>query len=170
MAEANINEKSDSIERTGTKNPVCLIVLGMAGSGKTSLVHRLSNSEKKPYIVNLDPACLHVPYFANIGKICLFEIFRSPKLHFADIRDTVNYKEVMKQYGLGPNGGIVTALNLFSTKFPEVLQFIEKATNEICLLDTPGQIEVFTWSVSGNLNLITPYPSQAIFSYQSCQF
>lgn len=67
----------------------------------------------------------------------------------SDIRDTVNYKEVMKQYKLGPNGAIVTSLNLFSTKFPEVLGFISKCPNEFCVLDTPGQIEVFTWSVSG---------------------
>lgn len=38
-----------------------------------------------------------------------------------DIRDTVNYKEVMKQYGLGPNGGIVTSLNLFATRFDQVI-------------------------------------------------
>lgn len=75
-------------------------------------------------------------------------------MYISDIRDTVNYKEIMKQYGLGPNGGIVTSLNLFSTKFPEVLKFVEKATNDICILDTPGQIEVFTWSVSGNIYLI----------------
>ncbi|KAL3271229.1 hypothetical protein HHI36_021723 [Cryptolaemus montrouzieri] len=116
------------------KVPVCLIALGMAGSGKTSLVSRLSNSPKKPYVVNLDPACIQMPYFANI-----------------DIRDTVNYKEVMKQYKLGPNGAIVTSLNLFSTKFPEVISFIEKSPNELCVLDTPGQIEVFTWSVSGSI-------------------
>lgn len=61
----------------------------------------------------------------------------------------MNYKEVMKQYKLGPNGAIVTSLNLFSTKFPEVITFIEKSQNEHCVLDTPGQIEVFTWSVSG---------------------
>lgn len=72
--------------------------------------------------------------------------------HFiVDIRDTVDYKEVMKQYKLGPNGAIVTSLNLFSTKFPEVINFIEKAQNEYCILDTPGQIEVFAWSVSGKL-------------------
>jgi GTPase SAR1 family protein len=111
-----------------------LIVLGMAGSGKTSLVTRLTNSPKKPYVVNLDPACSNLPYFANI-----------------DIRDTVNYKEVMKQYKLGPNGAIVTSLNLFSTKFSEVIGFIEKAPHELCVLDTPGQIEVFTWSVSGSI-------------------
>ncbi|RLN21790.1 hypothetical protein C2845_PM07G03900 [Panicum miliaceum] len=27
-----------------------------------------------------------------------------------DIRDTVRYKDVMKEYGLGPNGGILTSL------------------------------------------------------------
>ena len=32
----------------------------------------------------------------------------------------MNYKEVMKQYGLGPNGGIVTSLNLFATRFDQV--------------------------------------------------
>ena len=28
--------------------------------------------------------------------------------------------QVMKQYQLGPNGGIMTALNLFATKFDQV--------------------------------------------------
>ncbi|KAF5293040.1 hypothetical protein FQR65_LT11032 [Abscondita terminalis] len=120
-------------ECSGNK-PICLIVLGMAGSGKTSLVGCLSKQSNKPYTVNLDPACLHLPYFAHI-----------------DVRDTVNYKEVMKQYQLGPNGAIVTSLNLFSTKFQDVINFISKCDNDYCVLDTPGQIEVFTWSVSGTI-------------------
>ncbi|XP_050342662.1 GPN-loop GTPase 1 [Nymphalis io] len=119
--------------------PVCLIILGMAGAGKTSFTKRLSSkivNGSRPYLVNLDPACREVPYPANI-----------------DIRDTVNYKEVMKQYGLGPNGGIVTALNLFSTKFGQVVDLIEKAgkKHKYCIIDTPGQIEVFTWSASGTI-------------------
>ena len=70
-----------------------------------------------------------------------------------DIRDTVNYKEVMKQYGLGPNGGIVTSLNLFATKFDQVLNLVERRSEdcEHVIIDTPGQIEVFTWSASGNI-------------------
>lgn len=92
--------------------------------------------KKTPYTINLDPACLEVPYPCNI-----------------DIRDTVNYKEVMKQYSLGPNGAIITSLNLFSTKFEQVVELIEKRANECeyVLLDTPGQIEVFTWSASGSI-------------------
>ncbi len=31
----------------------------------------------------------------------------------------VNYKNVMKQYSLGPNGGILTSLNLFATRFDQ---------------------------------------------------
>ncbi|XP_045467639.1 GPN-loop GTPase 1 [Harmonia axyridis] len=116
------------------KKPICVIVLGMAGSGKTSLVSRLSKSEKKPYIINLDPACLHIPYDPDI-----------------DIRDSVDYKDTMKNFKLGPNGAIVSCLNIFSTKFNDVIKFIEKCPNEICLIDTPGQIEVFTWSISGQI-------------------
>lgn len=59
MAEAS-NANTDN-------KPICLIVLGMAGSGKTSLVQRLSKLEDKPYVLNLDPACYNLPYFANIG-------------------------------------------------------------------------------------------------------
>ncbi|XP_057653829.1 GPN-loop GTPase 1 [Diorhabda carinulata] len=131
------------------KQPVCLIILGMAGSGKTSLVTRLTSSEDKPYVVNLDPACINLPYFANI-----------------DIRDTVNYKEVMKQYNLGPNGAIVTSLNLFSTKFPEVIDFIQKSQYKHCVIDTPGQIEVFTWSVSGSIiteTLASSFPTVILY-------
>ena len=52
--------------------------------GKTTLMQRLNSylhsKDTPPYILNLDPAVTHMPYSANI-----------------DIRDTVDYKEVMKQ-------------------------------------------------------------------------
>ncbi|XP_023023441.1 GPN-loop GTPase 1 [Leptinotarsa decemlineata] len=116
------------------KKPICLIVLGMAGSGKTSLVSRLAKSQKTSNVINLDPACINLPFSANI-----------------DIRDTVNYKEVMKHYMLGPNGAIVTSLNLYANKFPEVVDCLLKSKNDLCIVDTPGQIEVFTWSISGTI-------------------
>lgn len=119
--------------------PTCILCLGMAGSGKTTFVQRLTAhlyaKKETPYVVNLDPAVKEVPYPANI-----------------DIRDSVNYKEVMKQYKLGPNGGIVTSLNLFATRFDQVMSFLDKKqSNEFkfAIFDTPGQIEVFTWSASG---------------------
>ncbi|XP_061878546.1 GPN-loop GTPase 1-like [Entelurus aequoreus] len=127
-------------QAAGGKKAVCLIVLGMAGSGKTTFVQRLTahlySLKCPPYLINLDPAVHEVPFPPNI-----------------DIRDTVNYKEVMKQYGLGPNGGIVTSLNLFATRFDQVMHFIEKKQHDHrhVLIDTPGQIEVFTWSASGTI-------------------
>ncbi|XP_035017233.1 GPN-loop GTPase 1 [Hippoglossus stenolepis] len=135
--------------------PVCLIVLGMAGSGKTTFVQRLTaylhSRKAPPYVINLDPAVHEVPFPANI-----------------DIRDTVNYKEVMKQYGLGPNGGIVTSLNLFATRFDQVMQFIENKqhNHRYVLIDTPGQIEVFTWSASGTIiteALASSFPCVVIY-------
>ncbi|XP_065109512.1 GPN-loop GTPase 1 [Paramisgurnus dabryanus] len=146
---------SSSQEQNTDHKPVCLIVLGMAGSGKTTFVQRLTGylhtKKSPPYVINLDPAVHEVPFPANI-----------------DIRDTVNYKEVMKQYGLGPNGGIVTSLNLFATRFDQVMKFIEKKQNchEYVLIDTPGQIEVFTWSASGTIiteALASSFPCVVIY-------
>jgi GTPase SAR1 family protein len=71
----------------------------------------LHSKKEPPYVINLDPAVLEVPFDSNI-----------------DIRDSVNYEEVMKQYNLGPNGGILTSLNLFATKIDQVLTLLEKRT------------------------------------------
>lgn len=43
-----------------------------------------------------------------------------------DIRESIDYKEVMKQYNLGPNGGILTSLNLFATKVDQILGILER--------------------------------------------
>ena len=121
------------------QKPSVIITIGMAGYGKTTFVQRINSylhsldPPKPPYILNLDPAVTNAPFDANI-----------------DIRDTVNYKEVMKQYviycpsrvprskqpgryryNLGPNGGILTALNLFTTKFDQVLELVEKRADTV---------------------------------------
>ncbi|KAG9081942.1 hypothetical protein FS749_007273 [Ceratobasidium sp. UAMH 11750] len=146
QAEASTSTGAPSGSTTSTdKKPITIITIGMAGSGKTTFVQRINSylrsapspatgSPRAPYVINLDPAVANVPFEANI-----------------DIRDTVDYREVMKQYNLGPNGGILTSLNLFTTKFDQVLTLVEKRAAEVdyVILDTPGQIEIFTWSASG---------------------
>jgi len=72
----------------------------------------------------------------------------------------------MEKYSLGPNGGIVTALNLFTTKFDQVLDLLKKCDAELAVFDTPGQIEVFTWSVSGNIiceTLAASFPTVVVY-------
>ena len=188
----------------GRRKPVVVLVVGMAGTGKTSLMHALTahlEAKGSPaYTLNLDPAVATVPYGSNL-----------------DVRDTVNYKEVMRQYNLGPNGAIVTSLNLFATRFDQVMDILEKRAAQgggegaqtqpgqegtegagagaaqgeqgreeagpsesssggeagapaaqgaggsadaqqqqqpplkYVLVDTPGQIEIFTWSASGGI-------------------
>ena len=107
----------------------------------------LHSKRQPPYLINLDPAVRSVPFDSNI-----------------DIRDSLNYKEVMREYNLGPNGGILTSLNIFATKIDQVMGILEKRTlpnPEIpnakkiknIIVDTPGQIEVFVWSASGSILL-----------------
>mmetsp|Transcript_10524 Transcript_10524/g.31415 ORF Transcript_10524/g.31415 Transcript_10524/m.31415 type:complete len:331 (+) Transcript_10524:222-1214(+) len=123
-----------------SSGPVVTLLIGMAGSGKTTLFHRLhydaTEKGRRCYFINLDPAVLEVPIEPQI-----------------DIRDTIDYKGIMREYRLGPNGAIVTALNLFATQFADVMKILEKRAAEFdhVIVDTPGQIEAFTWSASGQL-------------------
>ncbi|KAF4951258.1 hypothetical protein FGADI_7604 [Fusarium gaditjirri] len=146
MASAPTDEASKA-----SSPPVAIVCVGMAGSGKTTFMRRINahlhQNDQPPYVINLDPAVLSVPFESNI-----------------DIRDSVNYEEVMKQYNLGPNGGILTSLNLFATKVDQVVNLLEKRAQpdpekpdrkpiDRILVDTPGQIEVFVWSASGTILL-----------------
>ncbi|KAL2143173.1 hypothetical protein VTI28DRAFT_251 [Corynascus sepedonium] len=130
---------------------VAVVCIGMAGAGKTTFMQRINAhlhaKKEPPYVVNLDPAVTYSPYQSNI-----------------DIRDSVNYKKVMEEYNLGPNGGIMTSLNLFTTKVDQVIGLLEKRAApdpenpgrkpvEHILVDTPGQIEAFVWSASGSILL-----------------
>lgn len=107
----------------------------------------LHAKKEPPYVINLDPATIYAPFQSNI-----------------DIRDSVNYKKVMEEYNLGPNGAIMTSLNLFATKVDQVIGLLEKRAApdpanparkpmKHILVDTPGQIEAFVWSASGTILL-----------------
>ena len=64
-----------------------------------------------------------------------------------DIRDTIKYKELMTSNNLGPNGSILTSLNLFSTNIDKEISILEsKKDLDFVEIDTPGQLEVFSWS------------------------
>ena len=165
-------------------SPTCILVIGMAGSGKTTFTkqffhHMLSRpsdrsandgpdcAQKLPMMVNLDPAVLEVPYPTEI-----------------DITEVIDYRQVMQEYQLGPNGAIMTCLNLFTaSQFEIVLTKInqKKLSNYkrnslakvkssedsgFVVFDTPGQIEIFTWSASGTIiteTLAALYPTVVLY-------
>ena len=43
----------------------------------------------------------------------------------------MDYKSVMREYNLGPNGGILTASNLFATRFDQVVTLCERRAAEV---------------------------------------
>jgi hypothetical protein len=77
----------------------------------------------------------------------------------------------MAQHNLGPNGAIMTSLNLYATKFDQVINILEERADQnklskYLLVDTPGQIEAFTWSASGQIlseSLASTFPTVLVF-------
>lgn len=141
-------KESEKEEEVRTKRKI-FVVVGMAGSGKTTFCQRLyswisqDNCRIDPetglnssiYSINLDPAVVNAKMPLNL-----------------DIRDVVDYHETMEKYNLGPNGGITTCLNLFLLNIGE---HIDKIKEEYVIIDTPGQIEAFTWSSPGYMLIET---------------
>jgi GTPase SAR1 family protein len=74
----------------------------------------------------------------------------------------------MKKYQLGPNGAILTSLNLFATQFDQVINLIEQKQAEFkhIVIDTPGQIEAFSMSASGQViteSLACTFPTVIVY-------
>ncbi len=116
------------------KKPVTFVVVGMAGSGKTTFCHNIYSTIARKYnsinditSINMDPAVENSKMPLTI-----------------DIRDTINYRDIMKKHRFGPNGCINTCLNLFLLDF-----VMPKEKTKYTIIDTPGQIEAFVWSSFG---------------------
>jgi GTPase SAR1 family protein len=109
-----------------------IFVVGTAGSGKSSLVAAftqwLEYQREDVMAVNLDPGAISLPYSANVN-----------------VRDYVKVEDVMEKYNLGPNGGLMVATDMVSGMVEELSQDIEEFSPDICIVDTPGQMELFAF-------------------------
>ena len=84
--------------------------------------------------VNLDPGADRVPYEVDI-----------------DVRDWIRLSEVMEEHGLGPNGAQVLAADLLAMRAGEVSEVMETFRTGYFLIDTPGQMELFTFRESSRV-------------------
>src|SRR5437660_8655577 len=113
-----------------------LYFIGTAGSGKSTMVYAFQlwmNSQGLDCVtVNLDPGAEALQY--------------SPDL---DVRDYVDLREVMEEQDLGPNGAQVAAADMIAMNAKELANVLETFQTNYVLIDTPGQIELFTFRASG---------------------
>ncbi|AGK60548.1 hypothetical protein Asulf_00525 [Archaeoglobus sulfaticallidus PM70-1] len=117
---------------------VLIYFIGTAGSGKTYLTKAFADwldfKNLENIIVNLDPGAENLPY--------------SPEV---DIRDYFTLEDVMLNYGVGPNGAQIISADLISTKIGDIKDEIDYFDVPYVLIDTPGQMELFTLRQSSNL-------------------
>ena len=128
-------ESLETLE-TEVKQKFGQLIIGAPGSGKTTYIKSMkefySQCGRKTLSINLDPA--------NDNKTSSFDI---------DIRNLINLEEVEKKLKLGPNGSFLYCINFLNDN----ISWLEEQINQekykdyyYYLIDTPGQIEIFTIS------------------------
>jgi hypothetical protein len=115
-----------------------LYFIGSAGSGKSSLTGAYAGwMDRQGYnsvTVNLDPGIENAPYVPDI-----------------DIRDWIKLKDIMKEYGVGPNGAQIIAADLLAINITEMKEVLDSFETEHVIFDTPGQMELFVLRQSGKV-------------------
>ncbi len=128
-------------------------VMGFAGSGKTTFVNSFSDFlRKRGYrvaTVNLDPGVEVLPYKPNY-----------------DVRSIVRLSDIMREEGLGPNGGLIRATEILVNKISSIVTPIRRLalSNDWLLIDTTGQLELFAFRELGEkIVAMLKFPSVGLY-------
>lgn len=110
-----------------------ILFLGPAGSGKSSMVYAYSRWLQEVlghsvFKVNLDPAAEYIPYEPDF-----------------DIRCFIDVSKIAREYGLGPNGALVKAMDIAMQKLDDIVNILSNVDEYFVFVDTPGQMEVFVF-------------------------
>ena len=115
-----------------------IYLVGTAGSGKSVLAGALEKwlvgMELSTTVVNLDPGVENPPYTSDV-----------------DIREYVDYGEIMQKFGLGPNGALVASLDMGVSYTGDLREEIDILERDYVIVDCPGQMELFAYRNSGPL-------------------
>lgn len=113
-----------------------IYIVGTAGSGKSTLTGALArwmqDAKLNVATINLDPGVLTLPYSADV-----------------DIQDFISLQGVMEKYNLGPNSGLIAAVDLISAHIDTIQEEINDLGADFLLFDAPGQIELFAFRDTG---------------------
>ncbi|KAK3400067.1 hypothetical protein B0T20DRAFT_407744 [Sordaria brevicollis] len=111
--------------------PFGQLVLGSPGAGKSTYcdgMHQFMGAiGRQCSVINLDPANDHTNYPCAL-----------------DIRDLVTLEEIMADDKLGPNGGILYALEELENNMEWLENGLKELGDDYVLFDCPGQVELYT--------------------------
>ena len=131
---------------------IVIYIVGTAGSGKTYLTKALADwfdfKKLDCMTVNLDPGADFVPYSADI-----------------DIREWFTLEDIMQKYNVGPNGAQIIGADLISTVIDDIRDEIELSNADYVIIDTPGQMELFTLRESSKILVKALDPKRSVMVY-----
>eukprot|EP00897_Mesotaenium_endlicherianum_P004597 jgi/Mesen1/4165/ME000219S03297 len=113
--------------------PFGQVVIGPPGSGKTTYCNGMQQFlqllGRKTAVINLDPANDALPYDCAVN-----------------IEELIKLEDVMADYKLGPNGGLVYCMDYLEKNIDWLLEKLKplEKENYYFLFDFPGQVELFT--------------------------
>jgi GTPase SAR1 family protein len=98
--------------------------------------------------VNLDPGAENLPYDPDV-----------------DIRDWISLEEIIKTYGLGPNGAQIACADMIALNTSDIKKSIDSFKTDYILIDTPGQLELFVFREAGKYIVQFLNPQRSIIAY-----